>query len=214
MLIVSTRPFAQKIRTLLSSEVLNGKVMEITEIEYRSKAPVDTLIKQIILYNLNGLTIERRLKLKYGGQRYYKYQTKLDSTGKKVETTCSELNNNLSMKYDDNGNVVEFKCVSNNGNLKFKDLNKYNRKNNRIEDNYYDAKDSLEIKRVYKYDKKNNLVEEDNYRPSKTLNYKIYYHYVDFDEAGNWTKRVFSGKFIVGNIISEHTVERKITYYK
>ncbi|NHA05681.1 hypothetical protein G7092_17855 [Mucilaginibacter sp. HC2] len=215
LLIAFEKTYAQKTREPFSGNILYGKVARVIQIEYMSKKPSDTMVMDTALYDRNGILLERRTGARLGKEivhYIYKYTTKFDDNGHKVETVFYSQGDKGVLKYDLSGNMIEFDNFLSNGNLSYKYLYKYNDRNNRTEYSIYDKKDSLNAQWLYRYNKNDNLIEE--YK-DKGLKYesKILYQYQSFDEIGNWTRRSRDGKFKIGYPIGEMITERQFVYY-
>jgi len=85
---------------------------------------------------------------------------------------------------------------------------KYDEKGNQIEGNRYDSDGSLNWRYTYKYDEKGNLIEWNRYDSDGSLYTQWTYKY-EFDEQGNWIKRV---EF--ENEIPQFILIREYEYYK
>jgi antitoxin component YwqK of YwqJK toxin-antitoxin module len=86
-----------------------------------------------------------------------------------------------TFKYDDNRNIIEEKIFNNFGEFYSKEMFKYDSKGNLIEANKYNSHENLEEKWTLKY---------------------------EFDEKGNWIKKV---TYVDGEVT--RITERTIDYY-
>ena len=133
----------------------------------------------------------------------YKY----DDKGNLIEWYYYELHDGLAAtyKYDAKGNLIEEISYSHAGvgNTTYK----YDAKGNKIEENSYFI-GLLDRKYTMKYDAKGNLIEGNSYEADGSLDYKYTFKY-EFDEKGNWIKRI-----TFKNQIPESIEEREFEYYE
>jgi hypothetical protein len=111
-------------------------------------------------------------------------------------------------KYDEKGNQIEETYYGSSGSLNWRLTYKYDEKGNQIEKNSYESDGSLDWRVTFKYDEKGNQIEKNSYESDGSLDTQWTYKY-EFDEQGNWIKRV---EF--ENEIPQFILIREYEYYK
>lgn len=115
------------------------------------------------------------------------------------------------VKYDQNSNIIE-EVLYQFGSFLFRHVYIYN-KNKLVEKQWYKSPDENELLpyKVKHYDEKENIVEEITYdldhEPNKVIKKKYTYEY-EYDEKGNWIKKILYVKSI-----PKFIEERSIVYY-
>jgi len=178
-----------QIRTLFNNEILYGKVQKVASTEIlllrdkpnRSATP----IRDTTYFDEKGNTTERHVRAI--DLYIFKYITRFDANGNKIETTCDTGSKKLLLKYDKRGNMIQSWQVSKAGKLYCSFRSKYDNKNNLIEYAAYFDSGKLFMKKSYLYDNKGFAYEEDNYTSNGVLSYTLSYTYSNYDDKGNWT---------------------------
>jgi len=208
---------------LLLGEAIFGKVKQITEVECTTLVKPDgTIVLDSLIKNVSEFDSLNNIKkrvvymgTKWSGNNFYSeytYLTKIDGNGNNIEVSLYSTFKVGRYLFNSKGGKIEFESYKSDGSVIFKDIYKYNKKDELISDRYYDGKDNLYFERRYKYDKNGNLIEDDNIQTGSS--YKATYTYQSFDEAGNWTKRTYSGKFDSGLALKQRITLRQIVYYQ
>ncbi|HTO15238.1 MAG TPA: hypothetical protein VLZ83_05690 [Edaphocola sp.] len=177
----------------ITTEIKNGKI--IKEISYDSEGK----LKSTLEYKY-GRNNNKKQAIRYDSNSVIvsKSNYEYSNRDKVKQTETFAKNGKLKSKgtYDKNGNLIEYVWFKDNGKVEMKSLTKYDENNFEIENTLFD--DNHEIYSITKYE------------------------YSDFDENGNWLKRVqfdndgdyVDGKYVVSDKFkAEYIVEREITYY-
>lgn len=127
----------------------------------------------------------------------------------------NRYSNKYEYKYDTDNKIKELLNYRNTGELDTRTTYIYN--GNKITETIYDSQGKVSWKTTETYDDKGNLIEAvyDN-TSSKRPDSKYTYTYDSFDEKGNWTKRIITGKEAQfdGSFKEQHYVEyRTLSYY-
>ena len=197
---------------------------KMVENEYKSDSSL--LIKHVYSYDERGNRIEKKT---YGS----------------IYTSVSSLSNTFSYKYDKQGNQIKEESYDSDGillssyiytydkqgnqiekrvgesakkpvkGMSFKYKYKYDKVGNRIACNSYDSAGSFDWGSVTKYDEQGNETEHiftKNNKPPRIYSYKY-----EYDNSGNWTKKIKYIHEVKSNSVSLKPVvieERKIEYYQ
>jgi hypothetical protein len=118
-------------------------------------------------------------------------------------------------KYDANGNRIEKTIYQGDGSLWIRDVTKFGINDNKIEWARYSANGSLNFSSKSKYDEKGSESEQTYFNADGSVSSKYSYMY-EFDQEGNWIKRVGS-KWITKEgrefFEAQSVTYRKIAYY-
>jgi hypothetical protein len=205
-----------QIRTLFQNEILYGKVQKVTSTEIlllRDKPnKSSTPIRDTTYFDEKGNTTERHVRA--NDLYIFKYNTRCDATGNKIETTCDTGSKKLLLKYDKKSNMVEVWQMSKAGKPYRDSRLKYDNKHNLIEYAEYFDSGKLFMKKGYLYDKKGFAYEEDNYTSNGLLSYTLVYTYSNYDDKGNWTTLQMSENYADGTPGDTRITNRQITYYQ
>ncbi len=205
-----------QIRTLFHNELLYGKVEKVSNSEFivsrTNPNKTSIAVRDTTYFDKQGNTTERHCRVL--DLHIFKYITKFDNAGNKLETTCDTGRNKLTLKYDKQGNMVEMWQISKAGNFYRSSHSKYDSNNNLIEYAEYFDSGKLFMKKGYLYDKKGFAYEEDNYTSNGALSYTLLYTYSNYDDKGNWTTLQMSESFANGKPGDTRITERQITYYQ
>jgi|SRR5690554_1421603 len=170
----------------------------IERAQYDSKGKLER--KEATKYDENGNRIEK-VRYNSNGKIEYKESVRYDDKGNETEINYYELDKLVEKeeyvyKYDNEGNKIEEEgsLYDSEGELKDrqKNVNKYNRKGNLIEEIRYDLKGNLEHKLTYKYDKNDNETEVCRYNSDGKL---IYKRSQRIDNKGNTLEEEYINNF-------------------
>jgi hypothetical protein len=213
--IISTSK-AQNIRTLFKNEILYGKVQKVatTEINVsRTNPDITTIpVRDTTYFDEKGNTTERRGRVI--DSYVFKYTTKFDSAGHKLETASDTGKKRLIIKYDKRGNMIQLLQVSKTGKLYCSERHKYDDNHNLIEYSAYLPSGKCFSKKDYLYSDKGFVYEEDDYYNGERLTYILLYTYSNYDDKGNWTSLAIAENSPQGIPESNYIITRQITYYQ
>ena len=118
-------------------------------------------------------------------------------------------------KYDSENRLEEVRTFRNDGDSSGKTVYEYADK--KLEKSSFDAAGKLTAKTIDIYDDKGNVIEKTFVSTQENRPDSVYrYTYSDFDEKGNWTKRIVEAKlekFGGGHTMQKYVEYRKIDYY-
>jgi hypothetical protein len=133
-----------------------------------------------------------------------KRKIKYDSSGRMIEYNAylnGRLWSQLLHRYDTQGNLLEVVMYDYRGALEFKWVNSYDASGNLIEAIKYThngtRRGRLEHKEIYAYNEHGDETDYKNYASDGKLDYWSRNEY-EYDEKGNWVKRVFYRKVVDG----------------
>ena len=181
-------------------------------IEFISYENSEISSKQVMKYDKKKNQVDWRL-YEYDGVLNRKKISKYDKDNFKIEELIYEFNGvncvyfgKSVMKYDENGNLIENNDFDEKGERNFLCKYVYDKKGNEL-DKVIVNQENLERKNTRKFNTFGHCSEEFSYTDGVLKeNFKYAYNY---DDKGNWTKRVH---YINGIVTRIH--ERNIKYYK
>lgn len=215
---------AQKLTNPFEQVSFVGKVMKITEIDLieekdADSLKLDSLVKTISVFNEAGnvevvFTYLDKDKttgaLILSNKQAYFPETDANGLIRKIKVKSNKGSNIIN--YDKVGRPMQSDSYNLNGNLMAVTYYKYDKYNNKKEIFYCNAAKNPTLDRKLKYDDKGNVIESDDYR-DMSLILKTHYTYQDYDQAGNWLKRVATTHFENGTPATKRITERQISYY-
>jgi hypothetical protein len=189
----------ENVKNSLAEQNLSGKVKSLTETTYpvdKSGNIIDSNFLEKILYRFNsrGNKIE---EIHYHPDSVPEMITfKYNPSGRKVEKRWKDTNNELdhvaTFRYDKKGNNIEKRWSETDGNLTKKEIYLYDENGNKTIEEIISFEDSTSERRTFSFDNRHNLIEEIRYNSDDSIPRRYSYHYLEFDQAGNWLKRVQS----------------------
>ena len=203
-----------QIRTLFHNEILYGKVQRLTEsqvISSFSRGTTTLPVEDTTYFDGNGNTIERHVRV--NNLHIYKYITKFNSDGHKLETTCDTGIKKQVLKYDKRGNMTEMFQVSKAGKPYRSNRLKYDAQHNLTEYDGYDDTGKVFMKKSYLYNDKGFIIKERDY-DSKSPTFIYLYTYSNYDDKGNWTSLKITSHFRDSKPGDDRITSRQITYYQ
>jgi len=206
---------AQSIRTLFKNEIVYGKVQKITGTESivsLTRGTTTIPVKDTTYFDEKGNTTERRIRIV--DSYIYKYITKFDTAGNKLETICDTGLKKQIFKYDKSGNLIGMFQVSKTEKLYCSARFKYDDSHNLLETEDYLPSGKCTLKRCFRYDDKGFIDEENDYWNKDKLPQVLLFNYSNYDEMGNWTHLEITGNSPQGKPESTRIRNRQITYYQ
>jgi hypothetical protein len=193
----------ENVKNSLSEQNLNGKVKSMTVTTFpvdESGKIIDSnfLEKTSYRYDSQGNKIE---EIHYYPDSVSDLITfKYDLNGKKVEKRWLDSNDELdhlaTFTYDKKGHKIEKRWSETNGNLMKKATYSYDKHGNKTTEEIISIEDSMSERRTFIFDNRHNLIEETQYNSDDSITHWYSYKYLEFDQAGNWLKRLQSEKNI------------------
>ena len=184
-------------RNSLSEQHLKGKVKSLTETIYSVDktgkiSDSEFLEKTLYRYNSKGNKIE---EIHYHPDSLSELITfKYNLSGKKVEKrwrdTDNEIDHLATFRYDKKGNNIEKRLVETDGSLMKKEIYTFDENGNNTIEEIISFEDSVSERRMFTFDKQHKLIKEIRYNSDDSVPYRYSYNYLEFDETGNWTKRM------------------------
>jgi len=205
------------------TEYLRDAKNNIIEKTRFMKTPVENykmIEKYKYNYDENG-NIVSEIEIYQNEENLVNYKNKYDKKNNLIECLNVTSNSKKTYKYDDDNNIIEYLNNKNKTTYKYDDNNnklyeggfeinsggskefKYDDNNYLLEEITYSSQNKIEDSRKYMY-VDNKLTEVKLYNDAGVLSSTITYS--DYDNQGNWTKRIESGEMI-------YNTERIIEYY-
>lgn len=169
----------------------------------------DMYTKDTLIYK-NNMLFEKRIQLKdntlIGKEMHYydhqKNNTKIISYSEKREVLETIKN-----YFDDSGYKIKIEVFNDKDALIESKIYRYDGEGNEIHFSSYDSNNNLIKQETSVYDDKNFIIKLNTFTSKNTLKEECVFEY-EYDEVGNWIKRI---DFI--NNKKKHIIEREITYY-
>jgi hypothetical protein len=204
--------YAQKIRTLFYDDILYGKVKQVSESEY-SPGISGPEVTDTTWYDEKGNTIENHRRTMHGTFFGEKYIYSNNASGIDIAIISSLKDQNINGKLNNAGNLTEYNSYFKKGGTNFKSTYEYDKQNNLLRFKFFDKGNTLTWMKTYKYDKDDLPIEQYYWKQDGTLDYSINFKYLNFDKAGNWTKRTSQKTSASGKISEGPMIARQISYY-
>ncbi len=217
-------PYAFSTRTYQFDE--NGYITTILEDDEETTVIYDSLVMKTeestwkrgelirkMLYQDNRLLVMEGTGA--SGSSKYRIEYEYDETGNSMQESTFDREGQpqsfIKYNYDSLGNVIEKLGYNSRMELNFKNRFRYDAENRKTQLAIYDPESDLVIGgEIYAYNTDGSLASSRGYDENGTLGYPREYTYkIDYDDHGNWLKRV---TFING-VRHELYSEREIYYY-
>lgn len=168
--------------------------------------------KTIYSYDANGNLIEQ-VQSSADGALMEKRVFVYDESGQKIEFhhwPVGEIPGPMRTQnlYDEKGKVIQDKRFDVDGNLMQKRFYAYTDKGEKVEETRFDADDKLITTIKYAYDDEGNTISYLLLDPEGNISLEQSYMFENFDEKGNWLKKVYKTSTNASLIF-----EREIVYY-
>lgn len=223
---IITATIAQTTRTVKQDETLQGRVMQVTQVNLeKSKTQtgptvLDTMMKITLKFDKKGNEAEEVVYITNSINIYTdkKHVQKFVTTYAPHYSKQGIIDQVIALQdtfkhitsYNEKGKVREDKFVNFGGKTLYELT-----PNDQIERALYvNTRGDTSVTIKYTYNQQGFIIKAQNFKPGNTLDASTYYLYKAYDDRGNWTKRTVQTDYKNGTSSPESIQERVYIYYK